>query len=266
MHGKQAVLVPPLVRELAITPIVPTGFDTDAFGTFTGDIARVGTALDAARRKARAAMACCGTRTAVASEGSFGPHPSMPLLPLAAELVVLLDDELGLEIIAEDTSIETNFAGQQVVDARGALDFAARVQFPSHQLTLLAAGTPAATVRGIADAERLGTEVERLLRDHGPVTVQTDMRADRNPTRMRAIARAAERLALRAATRCVACAWPGYGLVGLERGLPCEDCGEPSELVRFELHGCARCGERTKRPRGDSRTHCSPGECQWCNP
>ncbi len=266
MHGKEAVLVPPLARTLALLPIVPSGFDTDAFGTFTGDVARVGTALEAARRKARAAMARCGVRTAVASEGSFGPHPGLPLLPLAAELVLLLDDELGLEVIAEDVGTDTNFAGQQVLDARDALTFAARVQFPSHRLVVLAEGAPAATVRGIADADQLRQEVERMLREHACVRVQTDMRADRNPTRMRAIARAAERLAERAAKRCPHCHWPGHGLVGVERGLPCADCGEASELVRAERHGCARCGRSEERPRRDGRTQCDPGECQFCNP
>lgn len=266
MHGKEAVLVPPLVRVLGVAPVVPTGFDTDAFGTFTGDIARVGTALDTARRKARAAMARCGLTTAVASEGSFGPHPGVPLLPMAAELVLLLDDELGIEVIAEDVGIETNFAGQDVTDVAAARVFAARVHFPSHQLVLLVDGVPGATVRGIGDADRLGAEVERLLRAHGRVRVQSDMRADRNPTRMRAIARAAERLAVRAGTLCTHCGWPGYGLVGTERGLPCADCGEPSSLVRVERLGCARCGTHTERPRSDGRTHCDPGECEWCNP
>jgi hypothetical protein len=266
MHGKEAVLVPPLQRRLGVEAVLSTGLDTDAFGTFVGDVPRLGTALDAARQKARAGMQRCGTRTAIASEGSFGPHPSVPLLPLAAELVVLLDDELGLEVVAEDVGTETNFAGVDVSEMAAAEAFAQRIGFPSHQLVLTVAGEPGATVRGIGEPERLAALLPPLLRRHGTVQLRSDMRADRNPTRMRAIARAAERLAERVVCRCVGCGWPGYGMVGVERGLPCADCGEPSELVRAVVHGCARCSVRQELPRSDGRTTCEPGECSWCNP
>jgi hypothetical protein len=260
MHGKERVLVPPLSAALGLVAVTPTGFDTDVFGKFTGEIARLGTPLDAARAKARAAMARCGTRLAIASEGTFGPHPAVPLVPFAAELVLLLDDELGLEVIAEDIGTETNFAGIEVHELAAAQEFAARIGFPDHQLVVAVDGVPTATRAGISDAATLRAEVEHRLAEFGRVRVTTDMRADRNPTRMRAIARAAERLAARAMSRCPGCAWPGFGQIDVERGLPCELCGEPTELVAASLHGCARCAERQRRRDAD------PGNCASCNP
>jgi len=266
MHGKEAVLVPPLQHALAMTPVLCQGLDTDAFGTFVGDIPRTGTALETARRKARAGMQHCRTQLALASEGSFGPHPSVPLLPLAVELVLLLDDATGLEVMAEDISTETNFASVEVQDLAAAQEFAARIGFPEHQLVVTVTGAPEATVRGIGEMVRLEAVLAPLLREHGVVRLQTDMRADRNPTRMRAIGRAGSRLVERLLNRCSMCKWPGFGAVELVRGLPCMACGEPLELVRAVVHGCARCEHRTELPRSDGRTECDPGECQWCNP
>jgi hypothetical protein len=65
MHGKEAVLAPPLRQRLDIECVLARGLDTDAYGTFVGEVARRGTALDAARAKARAAMQLCGTRSPV---------------------------------------------------------------------------------------------------------------------------------------------------------------------------------------------------------
>jgi hypothetical protein len=266
MHGKEAVLVPPLARALGIDAVVPADFDTDRFGTFTREVERFGTPLEAARRKARAAMAATGLPTAIASEGSFGPHPQLGIVPLGQELVLLLDDELGLEVVAEDHTTETNFASAACTSMPELTAFAERVGFPGHRVVLTVRGEPTATVRGLGEPRQLAAEFERLRAHYGTVTAETDMRADRNPTRMRAIARAAERLAERALARCPACRWPGHGVVDAVRGLPCELCGEPSDLVLALVVGCARCGARSEAPRPDGRTTCDPGHCAHCNP
>jgi hypothetical protein len=266
MHGKEAVLAPPLVQQLAMRPQLVTGLDTDCFGTFVGDVPRQGTALATARAKARAGMALAGLPTAVASEGSFGPHPALPFVTVAAELVLLRDDELDLEVLAEDVGTTTNFAGTTIRSLADAMAFATRIGFPSHHVVLTADGAPTATVRGIGDAERLATVARDLLQQHAVVRITSDMRANRNPTRMAAIARAAERLAARAAQCCRDCGWPGYGRLDVVRGLPCEACDEPTEMVRHELHGCVRCGQQETRPRPDGRTTADAGSCPSCNP
>lgn len=92
MHGKEPVIAEALAPLALAYAAPPAGFDTDRFGTFTRDVARAGGQLDAARAKANAALAANPqARVAIASEGAFGPHPELPLLPGGHELVLLLD-------------------------------------------------------------------------------------------------------------------------------------------------------------------------------
>lgn len=266
MHGKERAIAPALAARFGAVAVVPAEFDTDAFGTFTGEIARRGSPRDAARAKAAAAMAATGLDVAIASEGTFGPHPAAPLLPLAAEFLLLVDARTGLEVEAEDVGTETNWAGAAVRDLAAAEAFGARIGFPEHQLVLRVAGDPAAMRRGIGSRDELAAALAELLRRGGRVEASADMRADRNPTRMRAIARAADRLAARAATPCPDCGWFGFGFVRAERGLPCEACGEPTELVQALVDGCARCPTAARRPRPDGAATADAGNCPQCNP
>ncbi len=61
-HGKEKVLAPVLEPGLGCRIEHVTGFDTDQLGTFTREIPRHGTQIEAARRKARIGMdrSACG--------------------------------------------------------------------------------------------------------------------------------------------------------------------------------------------------------------
>ena len=99
----------------------------------------------------------------------------------------------------------------------------------------------------------------------GRALVQTDMRAHLNPTRQRALTELAERLARRIAALCPVCASPGWGIIAVETGRPCEWCAQPTPLVAYDVFGCARagCNERAQEP----RTGLAPaGQCPACNP
>ena len=110
MHGKERVIAPLLERDLALRVELALGLNTDRFGTFSREIERTGSQLDAARAKIAAAFenAPCVT-IGIASEGSFGPHPYIPFLALGRELILLIDRETGLELTGHDASPETNF-------------------------------------------------------------------------------------------------------------------------------------------------------------
>ena len=48
-HSKERVIAPILEEKLGVTCVVPTDFDTDLLGTFTGEIERKSDALTTAR-------------------------------------------------------------------------------------------------------------------------------------------------------------------------------------------------------------------------
>lgn len=271
MHGKERVVAPLLEARLGVRCVVPPpGFDSDRFGTFSGDVPRLGTALDAARAKADAGMTASGTDLAVASEGSFVPHPDAPFLQLGAELVLLVDRREHLEIVGEDLTTETNHARRRCRDLDEIRAFGQRTGLPDHGLVLVLGDPPQRVHRGLRDLPALTAAVTDLQRAAAnrdvPMFVSSDMRAHHNPTRMRAIERAAAALATRAATPCPGCALPGFGQVEVVRGLPCALCGAPTSWPRAFLHGCARCPTRRELPRPDGRRDVDPGSCPACNP
>lgn len=271
MHGKERVIAPHLEARLGVRCVLPpAGFDSDRFGTFSGEVPRAGTAREAAVAKALAAMDGAGVDLAVASEGSFVPHPDAFLLQVGIELVLLVDRRLGLEIPGEHVTTETNHARRRCRDLAEAAAFGERVGFPEHGL-LLVLGEPLQRVwRGLRTPSALAAAVEEVTEEARrrdlPWFVASDMRADQNPQRMRAIDRAAAALAERAATPCPACATPGFGTVDVVRGLPCAECGAPTPRPRAFVHGCARCPERCEVPRTDGVVAADPGGCEFCNP
>jgi len=127
MHRKEKVISPLLEQELGLKVIVPDHFDTDVFGTFTRDVKRKGSQLEAARLKAQKAMELTGETIALASEGIFAPHPDISFIPCNREIVMLCDREHELEIVGEEVSTATNFNHQVVSSERSAYDFAIKV-------------------------------------------------------------------------------------------------------------------------------------------
>jgi hypothetical protein len=81
-HNKERVIAPLFEKALGVTCIVPDNFDTDLLGTFSGEVEREQDPLSTARRKCLLAMQQANCDLAIASEGSFGPHPSLFLSPL----------------------------------------------------------------------------------------------------------------------------------------------------------------------------------------
>ncbi len=74
-HGKQDLVREPLEAALGCQLVHTDGYDTDQLGTFTRELTRAGSQLDAARKKASIGMALTGASVGLASEGAFGPDP-----------------------------------------------------------------------------------------------------------------------------------------------------------------------------------------------
>ena len=266
-HGKEATIAPPLAAlgiEVRVADV-----DTDAFGTFTGEVRRPGDMLETAIAKARAGMRATGLDLGLASEGAFGGALG-GFAADATELLVLVDDRAGRVLHLVRSGLVSNQAGLSVEDAAAIGDFPARVGFPAHGLVVFAEGVDGGGAelleKGIVDAERLAAAVARALARGGRARIETDMRAHLNPTRMTAIAALAEAFAERLATPCPDCGAWGHGPVAAHRGLPCGDCGAPTSLVRALTFGCEVCGQRDERPREDGLVAADPQWCPLCNP
>ena len=260
LHAKQRAIGPAFRRRLGLALSVPEGIDTDRLGTFTGEVPRPAGLKETAVLKAKMALEATGLPLAIASEGSFGPHPVIPFLPLAREALAFIDTARGLSLVEERASERTNFAALDLTPGADVPAFLARAGFPSHGLILRNGGR---IVKGIADRAKL----ERLIASaDGPCRLETDMRAHMNPTRMAELAKLAAKLARRIATPCPACGAPGFGTTRSEPGLPCADCGAETQLVRSLIESCARCGHARAMPRSDGRTTATPAECPECNP
>ena len=123
-------------------------------------------------------------------------------------------------------------------------------------------------MKGITERESLKRSIERsvALSDDGLALIETDLRAHMNPTRQRVITRLAERLAQRLLQLCPHCNTPGWGIVDVARGLPCEWCGEVTSLVSEYIYGCPFCSYREYKPHSDGLRYAPAAQCPLCNP
>ncbi len=271
MHGKEAAIAPLLRERIGLAVVVPEEIDTDAFGTFTGEIPRHGTIKEAAIAKARLGMATTGLSLGIASEGSYGPHPFIPFIPAGVELLVVVDDERGIVVSEHFLYEETNFSHIVTNDPEGIDDFLHKAGFPEHGM-VVGPSSPAAgqstPLKGIQTRADLGEAIRSgaAASADAKALVQTDMRAHQNPTRMAAIGRLTERLAQRLMAFCPACGMPGFGLVEVVKGLPCEACSGPSTLVLHEVFSCTACDHQEQRPRADGLQFAEQVWCSLCNP
>ncbi|MEB3221282.1 MAG: DUF6671 family protein [Candidatus Sericytochromatia bacterium] len=270
-HGKVELLAPLLWEGLGLRLVGVEDLDTDAFGTFTGEVPRPGGQLETARAKAEAALARTGADLALASEGSFGPHPAAPFLQADRELLVLVDRATGLELVGAALSPSTNLARAIVSTREEALAFAERVGFPSHGLIVRDgpdAELAGVVAKGLATRAALEAALELALpRGLGrAVAIETDMRAHLNPTRQAVIRQAAGDLVARALSHCGACGAPGFAVVEVQPGLPCGWCGEPTRQPLAKVEGCVRCEHTRRRPFPAGERTADPGRCELCNP
>lgn len=270
MHGKEAAIAPVLRESLGLAVVTASAVDTDALGTFSGEVPRAGTMLETAVAKTWLGMTESGLAIGIASEGSYGPHPHVPFVAGGIELIVLVDDTKGI-VVTEHLVEDAPVFDHAFARTSGELGpFLERIGFPRHAVVVKPAiDIDSGTVyKGLRSEDELEAAVSACasLSGDGRALIQTDMRAHMNPTRMGSIRRLASVLADRLAQLRPACSAPGYGQVDIESGPPCEDCGAPSIMIRHRVFGCVACDYRQRRPRPDGLAFADPGHCPLCNP
>ncbi|MEY4391251.1 MAG: hypothetical protein RLZZ400_994 [Actinomycetota bacterium] len=263
-HGKERQIAPALA---AIGwQVVVSDIDTDAFGTFSGDVARVLTPKQTALAKARAGAEHLGVRYGMASEGSIGSHPSLPFVTSDFEILAFADTQLDLTwaetfLGSEIVAVSEKWSQELDLDA-----FAKRADLPNHAVIVRNGDNHIVWVKkGLRDVEEIVAAAEECAAHHETVVLESDFRAMCSPSRQRNIEACAEKFALRLARLCESCGYPGWGITGLEFGLPCSDCGElVADVANAELHGCLACSRAEKVPLG--KTAVGPERCHSCNP
>lgn len=264
-HRKQEVIAP-VFRAVTGIEIEVCDIDTDAFGTFAGEVPRLDTPRETAIAKARAGMEASGLRLGVASEGTIGPDPLIPLATSDLEIIAFLDADTGLVITEWEISHDIVAVRQTIRPNDDVTELKLRADFPRHGLIVRShEGPDALIVKGITQETALIAAIAECAAVNGTVVVESDLRAQFSPSRMAVIAACAARLAERIATPCPECSSPGWGRIEPARGLGCSACGqEVASAVRADRLGCPACPAQREIPR--SQTDVDPRWCPRCNP
>jgi hypothetical protein len=265
-HGKERVLAPIFLEAWAARVERVDGYDTDTLGTFTREVPRFGSQLDAARKKATVGMELSGSRLGLASEGAFSPGP-FGVGCVDREIVVLVDAARGIEIVGRSEA--PTVQRQAIVRTTSALvEIARRAGFPEHALVVRPNGPYDLRLhKGVHTWKdlRRAFHTARAQSSDGEVFVENDCRAHVHPTRREIIAAATRDLLQRASSFCPSCEAPGFGRLRRLPGLPCADCGAPTHEARGDELACVACSYRELVP-SDGPARADAFFCEVCNP
>jgi len=266
-HEKEKVIAPLLEQALGVVCFIQEGFDTDTLGTFTGEIERELDPIATARQKCLLAMEVSNCDLGIASEGSFGPHPSIFFVSADDEFLIFIDKKNDLEIIVRELSTETNFNGSEIKNEQELLDFADLVKFPSHGLILRKSKIDNSyIVKGITNLEDLKKSFHLMLEKFNNVYAETDMRAMHNPSRMTVIKNATKKLVDKVNSCCPQCNIPGFGVTDAKKGLECSLCGSPTNSTLSFIYSCQKCHFKKEEMYPHKKTTEEPMYCDFCNP
>ncbi|HAU1192432.1 TPA: DUF6671 family protein [Legionella pneumophila] len=266
-HQKEKAIQPPFEEKLGCTIHIPVDYDTDQFGTFTGEIPRKASAYETLIQKAKAAAQQFGYRYVISSEGSFGPHPQLYFCPADTELMAFVDLDNDLIIAEHELSTETNYGHIDISDQDDYETFLDKAKFPSHGIIIRTLDSENHFIeKGIRDRDYLKTAIKKAFDFSPRIRLETDMRAMMNPLRMNTINKLAVKLVHRIQQHCPQCHTPGFGKISAEGHLTCVSCGTPTELYHRKVLNCLKCEFKTYQARDDGLEFADQRYCPYCNP
>jgi hypothetical protein len=266
-HQKEVAIAQILKQDLGLETFVFSDFDTDTLGTFTGEVERTLSPLDAARKKCHWAMERYGFDLAIASEGSFGPHPSFPFIPANEELLLMVDRKNDLEIAVKVLDTDTNYAYLEYTPDCDLAQFLEKAQFPSHSLIVRKSVNDFFLVyKYVFSLDYLHSTLNHMMETYGECYLETDMRAMCNPSRMKVITQLTGKLVEKVQNACPKCQTPGFSVSELIRGLPCQDCGLPTKSVKSLHYSCQKCHYLKIESNSEAKVCEDPMYCDFCNP
>jgi hypothetical protein len=265
-HKKDIVLSPILLENLNVRAFAIDEIDTDIFGTFTGDKKRLDNPIKTLRLKAEHAFEMTNIDLIMSSEGSFGNHPSFFYTFANQEILMLKDFKNNLEIVAKTISSETNYKTAEISDEHELIQFAQKIQFPSHGVILRKSKDEYNEIhKGINSWKELYETFQFLRKKHNCIFIETDMRANYNPTRMKQIERTGYKLIENIKSCCPKCNTPGFSVTDVCYGLPCKACNSATDSILSVSYTCQKCQfTSTKHPY--EKPFEDPMYCNTCNP
>lgn len=265
MHNKEQVITPILNSILGVTCFVPQELNTDQFGTFSGEIQRSLSPLNAARAKCDLAHQLTGCDLIVANEGSFGPHPNLFFIPSNEELMLLRDYKNNLSIWTSLLSTETNFNSLEISNTNQLDDFAKSIGFPEHGIILLSVDRTQIR-KDFRTLKEAHITLKELTKGTGRCIAETDMRAMNNPTRMKVIEALTHKLVHKIKSTCPSCNTPGFDVIRVNSGLPCMACKSETSSTLSVINGCVSCGYEELIQYPNKKQEEDPMYCNYCNP
>lgn len=261
-HQKERV-IQPLFLEFYNCSFITCDIDTDILGTFTGENSRTLTPYEACIEKCRMAFQQTDADFAIASEGSFGPHPYLFFTPSDEEFVLFMSRDEKLIIWAKELSTDTNYNSIENPSDEELKSFIENTHFPTHYVIFKSGDT---IVKEISDEEKLYDLIHHSKENSQSFKVETDMRAHCNPTRMKVIEDTTKKLIEKLTSFCPSCNTPGFSIQDIEKGLPCAQCGLTTESTLKHIKICLQCDfkEEILFPRGVKTE--DPTYCNFCNP
>ncbi len=267
LHGKVEIMAPVLEPATGCTLVHVPQVNTDQFGTFSGEIARTGSQLEAARAKAHAALSHCDLDLALASEGAFVADPVAGVVPWNVEVVMLIDRQATLEIFGMAQGPAR--AGQGLVrNADELMQLARGLGFPEHRLCLRPDHEQdPRVIKGLGAADALLDAFTQAMAqsERGQVLLESDLRAHCNPTRQAMIRRATEDLCQKMRSACPGCGQPGFSISGQRPGRPCRLCASATREPLAHVWSCRVCRHTEERREGLPML-ADPARCDRCNP
>lgn len=261
-HGKGDIIAP-IARAVGWS-VSTYDADTDALGTFVGDVPRTTPPLETAVRKARLAPPVPHTWR-LASEGTLDSHHLFG--PVMRELVVAIDpDDIGIVVgraagplaVGHVVTLSPDLSSSEIWKRLSTS------RLVSTFVTVRFANDEQPPLRDVALNDAFVEDLARIVSNGCTVLVQRDLRAHRCGERQALIGEAARDLFARLSTPCPHCAHWGFGHDRDIPGQPCQLCQRPTSATLAEEWTCPRCTYSVvTRERAGS---VDPAQCEWCNP
>ena len=239
--------------------------DTDVLGTFAGDVPRLGSALDTARKKALLGRRYSDDPWLLASEGSINQW--LPGIHRDVEIVVALHRSHEVMVVGMADSFDI-FCTRFVVDHNTSEEeihlMCAGADLSRHHLVISASDHSFSPIGGLSSTEVVLDAIKERRARTRRLVIQTDLRAHLCPSLQATIVAASRDLALRLNHPCPRCYQPGYGEEQAITGLACRDCRMPTQEIAARQYLCPWCHHRETQDVTGSLA--DPSNCSLCNP